>query len=161
MGSLRTVSAKKSAACTAVVVQNRSSSDGAVNCARECRETRGHRGLCVPAGSPADCGLCLVSSQTETHANGVDIVISRKKGGPCVATGSRSCEKTSYQQPTGAMGCGESKHGDVSPSEQVEQDLAESRINSHYHSKVRKNKRRVCHVCTSISLLLSCVAVCR
>ncbi|CAN0469160.1 unnamed protein product, partial [Ectocarpus sp. 12 AP-2014] len=34
------------------------------------------------------------------------------------------------------MGCGESKHGDVSPSEQVEQELEECRTNSHYHSKV-------------------------
>ncbi|CAN0069384.1 unnamed protein product, partial [Ectocarpus sp. 12 AP-2014] len=43
---------------------------------------------------------------------------------------------TGYQQPRGTMGCGESRHGDVSPSEQVEQDLEECRRNSHYHSKV-------------------------
>ncbi|CAB1100921.1 unnamed protein product [Ectocarpus sp. CCAP 1310/34] len=34
------------------------------------------------------------------------------------------------------MGCGESKHGDVTPSKQVDDELEECRRNSHYHSKV-------------------------
>lgn len=45
------------------------------------------------------------------------------------------------------MGCGESKHGgDVSPTEQVEQELEESRINSQYHSKVHNPRGCVSHV---------------
>lgn len=90
-------------------------------------------------------------------------IISGKKGGPCFWL-RRAAEEvtkwTGYQQPRGKMGCGDSKHGDVSPSEKVEQELEECRRNSHYHSKV--HKARVCVYVSYVNFisLLRRAAIC-